>query len=121
METSGKDPEKQIPVEEDEPPTQAQLDGFSLGRRGQMVFFSLAVLALMVALDGTSLSVALPVGFSDVVLAALGAVLTSIQVISRKIGGTAIEAFWAGTSFLLCAAGTSGSVLSRSMITVGQE
>ena len=34
---------------------------FALGRRGQLVFFTLAVLTLMAALDGTSLSVALPV------------------------------------------------------------
>jgi hypothetical protein len=34
---------------------------FALGRRGILVFFTLAVLTLMAALDGTSLSVALPV------------------------------------------------------------
>lgn len=49
-----------------------------------MAFAALAVLTLMVALDGTSISVALP-------------------VIARKLHGTAIEAFWAGTSFLLAA------------------
>ncbi|KAL8730754.1 MAG: hypothetical protein Q9166_003824 [cf. Caloplaca sp. 2 TL-2023] len=38
---------------------------------------------MVVALDGTSLSVALP-------------------IISEDLGGTAIEAFWSGTSFLLC-------------------
>jgi predicted MFS family arabinose efflux permease len=47
-----------------------------------LVFSALAVLTLMVALDGTSISVALP-------------------IIARKLHGTAIEAFWAGTSFLL--------------------
>ncbi|KAJ5917262.1 hypothetical protein N7466_010816 [Penicillium verhagenii] len=57
-------------------------DGFSLGRRGILVFFTLSVLALMAALDGTSLSVALP-------------------TISEDLNGTAIEAFWSGTSFLL--------------------
>ncbi|KAJ5157742.1 uncharacterized protein N7482_008842 [Penicillium canariense] len=55
---------------------------FALGRRGQLVFFTLAVLTLMAALDGTSLSVALP-------------------TIARALNGTAIEAFWSGTSFLL--------------------
>lgn len=35
--------------------------GFSLGKRGILVFFTLSVLTLMVALDGTSISVALPV------------------------------------------------------------
>ena len=49
-----------------------------------LAFASLAVLTLMVALDGTSISVALP-------------------VIAKRLHGTAIEAFWAGTSFLLAA------------------
>lgn len=35
---------------------------FALGKRGMLVFFTLSVLTLMAALDGTSLSVALPVG-----------------------------------------------------------
>ncbi|KAJ5547279.1 hypothetical protein N7494_004864 [Penicillium frequentans] len=57
-------------------------DAFKLDRRGVLVFFTLAVLTLMAALDGTSLSVALP-------------------TISEELNGTAIEAFWSGTSFLL--------------------
>lgn len=48
-----------------------------------LAFATLSVITMMVALDGTSLSVALP-------------------LISDKLGGTAIEAFWSGTSFLLC-------------------
>lgn len=47
-----------------------------------LAFAALSVLTLMVALDGTSISVALP-------------------IIARKLHGSAIEAFWAGTSFLL--------------------
>jgi MFS family permease len=47
-----------------------------------LAFGALAVLTLMVALDGTSISVALP-------------------IIARELHGSAIEAFWAGTSFLL--------------------
>ena len=47
-----------------------------------LAFASLCVLTLMVALDGTSISVALP-------------------KIAQALNGTAIEAFWAGTSFLL--------------------
>ncbi|KAJ5865122.1 uncharacterized protein N7529_007038 [Penicillium soppii] len=58
-------------------------DKFALGRRGILVFFTLSVLTLMAALDGTSLSVALP-------------------DIAQELNGTAIEAFWSGTSFLLC-------------------
>jgi hypothetical protein len=34
---------------------------FALGRKGALVFFTLSVLTLMAALDGTSISVALPV------------------------------------------------------------
>ncbi|KAL8651755.1 MAG: hypothetical protein Q9226_004560 [Calogaya cf. arnoldii] len=51
--------------------------------RMYLAFMTLAVITMMVALDGTSLSVALP-------------------IISEDLGGTAIEAFWSGTSFLLC-------------------
>lgn len=40
---------------------------FALGRRGILVFFTLSVLTLMAALDGTSLSVALPVSDSTTV------------------------------------------------------
>ena len=56
--------------------------GFEISTRFLLAFACLAVLILMVALDGTSISVALP-------------------VIAKKLHGTAIEAFWAGTSFLL--------------------
>ncbi|CAG7948745.1 unnamed protein product [Penicillium nalgiovense] len=55
---------------------------FTLGTRGTLIFVILAVLTLMAALDGTSISVALP-------------------IISKELNGTAIEAFWSGTSFLL--------------------
>lgn len=40
-------------------------DKFALGRRGILVFFTLSVLTLMAALDGTSLSVALPVSHDE--------------------------------------------------------
>ena len=40
---------------------------FVLGRRGILVVFTLCVLTLMAALDGTSLSVALPVSWSLIV------------------------------------------------------
>lgn len=56
---------------------------FHPNTRFYLAFAALAVLTLMVALDGTSISVALP-------------------IIAQKLRGTAIEAFWAGTSFLLC-------------------
>ncbi|OJD20558.1 hypothetical protein ACJ73_08108 [Blastomyces percursus] len=56
---------------------------FRPSTRTWLVLMTLAVLTLMVALDGTSISVALP-------------------IIATQLKGTAIEAFWSGTSFLLC-------------------
>jgi len=50
-----------------------------------LAFASLAVVTLAAALDATSLSIALP-------------------IITGKLHGTAIEAFWSGTSFLLTSA-----------------
>lgn len=55
---------------------------FEPNLRFYLAFSALAALSLVVALDGTSISVALP-------------------VITQKLNGTAIEAFWSGTSFLL--------------------
>jgi hypothetical protein len=42
-------------------PLTPEMEEFTLGKRGQLAFFTLSVLTLMVALDGTSISVALPV------------------------------------------------------------
>ncbi|KAL2864366.1 major facilitator superfamily domain-containing protein [Aspergillus lucknowensis] len=56
---------------------------FKLSTTGRLIFFALAVLTLMVSLDGTSISVALP-------------------QMASELGGSAMEAFWSGTSFLLC-------------------
>ncbi|KIV82200.1 hypothetical protein PV11_04327 [Exophiala sideris] len=50
--------------------------------RFRVAYFSLMVINLAAALDATSLSVALP-------------------IIAQELNGRAIEAFWAGTSFLL--------------------
>lgn len=50
--------------------------------RFYMVFITLSIVTLAAALDATSLSVALP-------------------IIADALGGSAIEAFWSGTSFLL--------------------
>ncbi|WEW59306.1 hypothetical protein PRK78_004775 [Emydomyces testavorans] len=73
-------------------------DNFKLSTRSWLVFMTLAVLTLMVALDGTSISVALP-------------------IIASKLHGTAIEAFWSGTSFLLC---STGSALTNDRLLVFQ-
>lgn len=58
------------------------LPEFKPGRRLYGAIISLCTVILVVALDATSLSVALP-------------------IVSQDLGGTAIEAFWSGTSFLL--------------------
>ncbi|PUU73291.1 major facilitator superfamily domain-containing protein [Tuber borchii] len=50
--------------------------------RMYVVFLTMCIITLAAALDATSLSVALP-------------------IMSQKLHGTAIEAFWAGTSFLI--------------------
>lgn len=52
------------------------------GWRFYLIFAALAVASLAAALDATSLTVALP-------------------IITQDLHGTGIEAFWAGTSYLL--------------------
>ncbi|EUC40527.1 hypothetical protein COCMIDRAFT_108604 [Bipolaris oryzae ATCC 44560] len=74
------------------PATQGVLKGFTLieprkyggrDRRNLIAAFgSLCIVMLMVALDATSLAVALP-------------------VITKALNGSAVEGFWSGTSFLL--------------------
>ncbi|KAJ5333853.1 uncharacterized protein N7506_007636 [Penicillium brevicompactum] len=56
-----------------------------LSKEEKLILLALASLSLMAALDGTSISVALP-------------------TMSRELGGSATEAFWTGTSFTLCSA-----------------
>jgi hypothetical protein len=58
---------------------------FKPGRGFLLAFFSICIITLAAALDATSLSIALP-------------------IITEKLRGTAIEAFWSGTSFLVTSA-----------------
>ncbi|PTU22073.1 hypothetical protein P175DRAFT_0508935 [Aspergillus ochraceoroseus IBT 24754] len=78
---------KDVDDEEKQPQNEAKeavnSKDFTLTIKGRLVFFTLAVLTLMVSLDGTSISVALP-------------------TMAQELGGSAMEAFWSGTSFLLC-------------------
>ncbi|KAI0188074.1 major facilitator superfamily domain-containing protein [Astrocystis sublimbata] len=60
-------------------------ESFRPGRRFWLTLMPILILALMVSLDGTSVSVALP-------------------LLSQDLKGTTIEAFWTGTSFLLASA-----------------
>lgn len=68
-------------VEQVEAP--GELVQWSPSKRFYIAMLALATLTLMVALDGTILAVALP-------------------TISHELHGTALQSFWAGTSFLLC-------------------
>ncbi|KAF2789255.1 MFS general substrate transporter [Melanomma pulvis-pyrius CBS 109.77] len=69
------------PIESTSEQSQESLD-FNPGWRFTAAFGSLCFISLMAALDATSISVALP-------------------IMARVLSGTAIEAFWSGTSFLL--------------------
>jgi MFS family permease len=65
--------------------------------RFYLTFISLSTITLTAALDATSLSVALP-------------------IITNVLGGTAIEAFWSGTSFLLTSTVLQPTFASMSQI-----
>jgi hypothetical protein len=66
-----------------------------------LAFLALYTVSLAVAIDATSTSVALP-------------------VMSAALGGTALQAFWTGTSFLLASTVLQPSVASMSSI-VGRK
>ncbi|KAL5596797.1 uncharacterized protein BROUX77_006745 [Berkeleyomyces rouxiae] len=70
------------PPSADAAPGTANGADFKPSRDFVLAFAALMSLAMAVALDATTLSVALP-------------------TMSRQIGGTALQAFWSGTSFLL--------------------
>jgi MFS family permease len=70
---------------------------FKPTREFLLSFLALCTVALAIAFDATSLSVALP-------------------TISSALGGTALEAFWSGTSFLLASTVLQPTVASLSNI-----
>ncbi|CAK7272979.1 hypothetical protein SEPCBS119000_005409 [Sporothrix epigloea] len=70
---------------------------FKASRSFLLAFSALLVLTIAVALDATTLSVALP-------------------TISAALGGSALEAFWSGTSFLLASTVLQPSVAGLSNI-----
>jgi hypothetical protein len=67
------------------PSLEAATPAFKPSRGFLLAFTSICIITLAAALDATSLSIALP-------------------IITEKLKGTAIEAFWSGTSFLLTSA-----------------
>jgi MFS family permease len=67
------------------PPSDNAAPEFKPGSAFYLAFVSLCIITLAAALDATSLSIALP-------------------IITDKLHGTAIEAFWSGTSFLVTSA-----------------
>ncbi|RPB04522.1 MFS general substrate transporter [Choiromyces venosus 120613-1] len=64
--------------------TDVEIKAWRPSSRMYVVFLTMCIITLAAALDATSLSVALP-------------------MMSEKLHGTAIEAFWSGTSFLITA------------------
>ncbi|CAK7209612.1 hypothetical protein SBRCBS47491_000502 [Sporothrix bragantina] len=70
---------------------------FKASRSFYLAFSALLVLTIAVALDATTLSVALP-------------------TISAALGGSALEAFWSGTSFLLASTVLQPTVAALSSI-----
>ena len=70
---------------------------FKPTREFLLAFSALCVLSLAVAFDATSISVALP-------------------IMSSALGGTALEAFWSGTSFLLASTVLQPTVAALSNI-----
>jgi hypothetical protein len=70
---------------------------FKPSRSFLLAFGALCTITLAVAFDATTLSVALP-------------------IMSVELGGTALEAFWSGTSFLLASTVLQPTVASMSHI-----
>lgn len=71
-------PQSEAPLEEVKPV-------FKPGRSFILAFASICIITLATALDATSLSIALP-------------------IVTERLKGTAIQAFWSGTSFLVASA-----------------
>ncbi|MCJ1395856.1 hypothetical protein MMC18_008742 [Xylographa bjoerkii] len=86
-------------LSDDSPPLpgKSELVSVRRGWRFYGVFASLWVVNLVLALDGTTVSVALP-------------------IIAQDLNGTAIQAFWIGTSFLLTSAVVQPTYASLSHI-----
>jgi EmrB/QacA subfamily drug resistance transporter len=77
------------------------LEGFKPDAYFYAAFGTLSVITLVAALDATSLAVAIPVSIE---VPFLRYELTyDSQIVAQKLNGTAIEAFWSGTGFLLAA------------------
>ncbi|KAF9875765.1 MFS multidrug transporter [Colletotrichum karsti] len=84
----------------DKPTTHIEKDGkvvFKPSREFLLAFGALCTIALAVAFDATTLSVALP-------------------TMSSELGGTALQAFWSGTSFLLASTVLQPTVAGLSTI-----
>ncbi|KAJ6115785.1 hypothetical protein N7523_006202 [Penicillium sp. IBT 18751x] len=77
--------------------SEAVEDGFCLSRKQTLSFAAMMCLSLMAALDGSSISV-------------------TLQSIANELDASAIQAFWTGTSYLLCCAIFQPIIGSLSMI-----
>lgn len=67
------------------PPEEVEQADFKPTAGFVLAFVSICIITLAAALDATSLSIALP-------------------IVATRLNGSAIEAFWSGTSFLLTSA-----------------
>ena len=78
---------------------------FKPSRRLITAFISIAIINLATALDAPIISVALPVNLPSTIEIRLPhftpATNVPLKVITIALKGNAIQAFWAGTSFLL--------------------
>ena len=88
-EASSFSPPNEISSDIDQPQNIAALEEvkpvFKPGKSFILAFTSICIVTLAAALDATSLSIALP-------------------IITERLKGTAIQAFWSGTSFLVTSA-----------------
>jgi hypothetical protein len=85
------------------------------GWRFYGTFGCLALLNLICAIDATILAVALPVRHLH--SASKKCLLTFVKTIATDLRATAIQAFWCGTSFLLCSTVFRKFSLPRSTVS----
>lgn len=76
---------------------QGKDDGWKPTKRFLLAFMSLLTIVSAVAIEATSLPTALP-------------------IMSAELGGTALQAFWSGTSFLLASTVIQPTIASMSHI-----
>jgi MFS family permease len=82
------------------PQPKVKQEEFSPGWSLYISLGTLSIIGLAASLDGTSISPALPVPISN---SSPNLIAHYLKIIAAKLHGSAVEAFWAGTSFRLTA------------------